>query len=235
MQNVAGLLPLARLTWKHPETEQQQVYDLPEGARLTLGRSGSNEVCIPAHTISRQHALIEFRDGMFFVVDNGSANGTFLNDVQISQPTPLMAGDKIRLFSHEVFFVAAPAIPDPSAQINVRDLMSQDGTVSVPISEAPMLVFMSGVQQGESVRLTLDEVRIGRATANASWEIGVQDASVSRPHVSLKRMDGAWMLYDLGSANGTLLNNVLVNEKGKVLTDGDIIMVGSTMMQFRRS
>jgi pSer/pThr/pTyr-binding forkhead associated (FHA) protein len=76
-------------------------------------------------------------------------------------------------------------------------------------------------------------VTIGRATNKATWEIGLQDPSVSRPHARMERINNNWMVYDLGSSNGTMVNDVVVNEKGRVLRDGDLVIFGKTNALFR--
>jgi pSer/pThr/pTyr-binding forkhead associated (FHA) protein len=48
-----------------------------------------------------------------------------------------------------------------------------------------------------------EEVVIGRAD---SCEIKLGDRSVSRRHASLRRRGDVWVIQDLGSTNGTLLN-----------------------------
>jgi pSer/pThr/pTyr-binding forkhead associated (FHA) protein len=42
-----------------------------------------------------------------------------------------------------------------------------------------------------------------------------------------------WVIYDLGSANGTLVNNSPLSEKGRELHDGDVVTIGSTVILFR--
>ncbi len=76
-------------------------------------------------------------------------------------------------------------------------------------------------------------ISIGRATNKADWEIGLQDPSVSRPHARLERINDNWVVFDLGSSNGTMVNDVVVNEKGRVLRDGDMIIFGKTHVLFR--
>jgi pSer/pThr/pTyr-binding forkhead associated (FHA) protein len=41
------------------------------------------------------------------------------------------------------------------------------------------------------------------------------------------------MVYDLGSSNGTMVNDVVVNEKGHILRDGDLVIFGKTNVLFR--
>lgn len=224
-------LPIARLKWLHPETGMEEVFDLHEGAQLTIGRAATNGICLPHHHVSRQHASLEYRDGMFVLNDMGSANGTFLNDQLVNTPTPLMAGDRIRLYTPEIEFVAVTSDETSQHRIPIT-LVPTDETPSAIVG-TPRLIFLSGPQKDEIVKLTLDDLKIGRATLNHTWEIGIQDSSVSRPHARLACVSGAWVLYDLGSANGTRVNSVTVTEKGKVLSDGDVLTIGQTMVQFR--
>ncbi|MFQ5660667.1 MAG: VWA domain-containing protein [Gammaproteobacteria bacterium] len=62
-------------------------------------------IVIPETTIGRRHCLIEYKDFAFWIVDQGSINGTFVNDTLISSETRLKHGDKIRLHKFEFEFV----------------------------------------------------------------------------------------------------------------------------------
>lgn len=226
-------MSLARLTWTDPETNQTKSYDLSEGALVTIGRAASNEISIPHVTVSRTHAKVTYQDGMFFIEDGGSSNGTFLNDQQIFEALPLMSGDRIRLYGPEMLFLAGE---DTSPAASTEDVGENETSPAAPLgssSGAAFLLFLSGPQKDARVPLGMADLRIGRATENHTWEIGIQDASVSRPHARLHLVDGVWVINDLGSSNGTQVNNVRVTEKGKVLSDGDIITIGSTLVQFK--
>jgi pSer/pThr/pTyr-binding forkhead associated (FHA) protein len=63
---------------------------------------------------------------------------------------------------------------------------------------------------------------LGRAPDN---HIVVSDTYVSSYHARLDRRDGEWWLTDLGSRNGTRLNDVPIT-KSVPLADGDVIEVG---------
>jgi len=65
-------------------------------------------IVIPETTIGRRHSLIEYKDFAFWIVDQGSINGTFVNDQQVTSETRLKHGDKIRLHRCEFEF----AMPD---------------------------------------------------------------------------------------------------------------------------
>lgn len=64
---------------------------------VTLGRSERMTVALDDAYVSDEHALVA-RDGDGFTVrDLGSTNGTYLNGAKVTQPTPLSAGDQVRL------------------------------------------------------------------------------------------------------------------------------------------
>lgn len=222
-------LALAKLTWKHPETNEPEEYILVEGATITIGRSSTNDIYIPEQHVSRQHAVINYRDGIFMLNDLSSANGTFVNDEKIVDAFPLASGDEIRLYVPLLHFTAAdnetehPYI-NPEAAADVASGISGSGG---------RLIITNGLQEGETITLWQNEITVGRAVANHTWEIGLLDPSVSRPHARLTRVDERWLLQDLGSSNGTSVNNVPVSEKGRVLSDGDIIAFGGTIALFR--
>lgn len=64
---------------------------------ISIGRLEDNEVVINEQQISRRHASLTWEKGRFVLRDLGSANGTFLNGVQITAPQELHDGDVIGL------------------------------------------------------------------------------------------------------------------------------------------
>jgi hypothetical protein len=77
----------------------------------TLGRGTDNSIVIPQDsTISSHHATILYRDSQgFFVKDEMSANGTFINglELEISKAYPLKDGDLLRIAKTEFRFKSA--------------------------------------------------------------------------------------------------------------------------------
>jgi pSer/pThr/pTyr-binding forkhead associated (FHA) protein len=64
-------------------------------SEITLGRSPSCDIPLPDETVSARHAQLTFHHGQWWVEDQGSMNGTRLNDTLIFMPTVLTAGDEI--------------------------------------------------------------------------------------------------------------------------------------------
>jgi pSer/pThr/pTyr-binding forkhead associated (FHA) protein len=221
---------LARISWADPQSGTVKEFVLMEGATATIGRHASNDICIPEQHVSRQHAVINYRNGMFVLTDLGSANGTFLNDQQVAQPLPLVAGDVIRLYVPVLNFSALVSDDE-------RREAERNGTIitATTATGKGKLIITNGPQEGNIIPLLLRTVRIGRATSKADWEIGLQDLSVSRPHARMELTEKHWMLYDLGSSNGTFVNDTPVNEKGRLLRDGDKVTFGNTVALFREA
>ena len=92
-----------------------------------------------------------------------------------------------------------------------------------------VLEFLDGPRAGESVPLDASRpARLGRRDNN---DIVLTDEKASGKHAEIVREDGGWVLRDLDSTNGTLMDGKSVREVA--LTSGDIFQVGKTRMCFR--
>jgi hypothetical protein len=73
---------------------------LPVSDGGVLGRSGESGAFFERdRTVSRQHAKVGFRDGVWHIEDLNSTNGTWVNGKRLApgRPSPLNAGDLIAL------------------------------------------------------------------------------------------------------------------------------------------
>lgn len=104
----------------------------------------------------------------------------------------------------------------------------QASGVKPKVTKASFLI-MPG--QGGENRFSLAErpVSIGRAGDN---HIVVPDANVSRYHAKIELVGSDYLVKDLGSTNGTLVNGIRIGEHR--LKHGDTITVGTTKIYFRR-
>ena len=100
--------------------------------------------------------------------------------------------------------------------------------VTVAKRENPLLVEVARVTFNDLTREFEDAVRIGSHPSN---EIVIDDPTVSRFHCRIAREGGRWKLTDLGSKNGTRLNEVrvLVAEIDRAAT----IKLGDSIVQVR--
>ena len=73
-------------------------------------------------------------------------------------------------------------------------------------------------------------VQIGRAP---TCQIRLDDNYISQLHAKISERNGAWVVEDLGSTNGTYLNQRKVTAPTEI-SAGDRIRVGKTVLEVRR-
>ncbi len=107
---------------------------------------------------------------------------------------------------------------DPAAMDELRRL------VTAP--HRPSLVVLAGNAVGQRVPLERT-LLIGR---DPGADVALTDAQVSWHHAIIEDRGDGWALIDLGSTNGTSVNNERVSERP--LAPRDIIVIGGTVMRF---
>ncbi|ODA40948.1 FHA domain-containing protein [Desulfosporosinus sp. BG] len=70
-----------------------------DGKGLRLGRGKHNDIVLPDHFASIDHAVFRLQKGQTIVEDLGSTNGTWVNGEQIHSPVQLVAGDYVKIGS----------------------------------------------------------------------------------------------------------------------------------------
>ena len=64
---------------------------------VRVGRGTDNTIVLEGDSVSRRHAHFECRSRTWFVVDDNSTNGTYLNEEQIRGEAPLATNDRIKI------------------------------------------------------------------------------------------------------------------------------------------
>src|SRR5881227_2106864 len=67
------------------------------GERIVLGRNADCHVVLNVAAVSREHAIIRKIQGKYYIEDNKSRNGTFLNSKEVTTRTQLKENDKIKI------------------------------------------------------------------------------------------------------------------------------------------
>ena len=121
--------------------------------------------------------------------------------------------------------IAVPTISPPTISTpSIPALPSLGGT--------PGLKATLAMADGSRIALRPGVISVGRS---AESTIPLNDTNVSRRHAELRlRGEGAdavWVLVDLGSTNGTLINGVKVNGE-QVLRKNDAIVFGATKARY---
>jgi diguanylate cyclase (GGDEF)-like protein len=91
-----------------------------------------------------------------------------------------------------------------------------------------VLIYPAGAELGKRYELAgTTEVTIGRG---ADCDIQVDRDSVSRKHAKVTKAGSGWQVADLGSTNGSYVNDNQITEYG--LRDGDLLKIGNAIFKF---
>ena len=134
-------------------------------------------------------------------------------EVEFETDTSLRQGD----FTCEPLLVEGPTTGQPVA--------APEG--SKRRQEAELVLIEDG-KASRAFPLTKDRVIIGRL---AESDIVLADPGASRRHAEVRREDGGFVISDLGSTNGTMVNESTIGERA--LEEGDRITIGRTVLEFR--
>ncbi len=83
----------------------------------------------------------------------------------------------------------------------------------------------------EMMRLNNRRTILGR---DPSCDVTVEDNAASRTHAAIDADETGYHIIDLGSTNGTYVNDELVRDR-RVLRGGELIRLGSTILKFMSS
>ena len=103
--------------------------------RTTIGRTADNDIVLNGRGISRHHATIEREGDTFVLVDNASANGSYLNGRRVGRHA-LMFWDEVQIYDYVLKFMAVPR--SKGEEVSEADggsvRIQQEKTIEVDIS-----------------------------------------------------------------------------------------------------
>ena len=122
----------------------------------------------------------------------------------------------------------ADEIEGAPTRIETMTALGLDQPAEPEPAERPFFEVIGGNDRGKEFTLGQGDHTIGRSLDN---EVVLADIAVSRKHTLVCEENGLFVLRDLGSGNGTLVNGQKVHTYH--LKDGDQIELGNTLMRFR--
>jgi hypothetical protein len=125
----------------------------------------------------------------------------------------------------------AAAAPDLSSTVvsRVGGTTEEYLEKTVVLRSKAVLAVTRGPLAGQVFDLSpVSATSLGRSKAN---DLVLDDVSVSSQHCRIRPEDGAFVLLDLKSTNGTFVNERRVTSHK--LAEGDVIRVGEMQLQFR--
>lgn len=185
--------------------------------QAVVGRSNKADIVVPAddRVVSGKHARVSDLNDKLLVVDLGSKMGTYVNERKVKPkiPTPLRPGDTVE------FGRGGP----------VAELVVRAAEVPPEDAVAGYALTLTLVQEGrEVVRKRFvgrPLISLGRADRCDVPVQSTRAARVSKHHARLRFGGREWLLEDLGSKNGTLLNGERVQRNP--VRANDVIELGA--------
>lgn len=205
---------------------------------LVIGRDATADFQIPLPTVSRHHARIVATDGLHTIEDLGSTHGT-----QVNQKA-LVAGEKKVLRHGDVIGLTRASITcaiesekvasdDPfegTGAVAARAVQGILGRIGDAKQSAPYLRALTGTMSGTRYPLEspLTQWTVGRSN---ECECMLDDVNVSRRHALLKKDWSGFVVEDLGSKNGVLVNDVRIRRRRR-LKNEDELTIGPVRLVF---
>lgn len=207
---------------------------------------------IDASTLSRLH-----KEEKVFLAGNAGVGGAAAQSGVVAIPAPapapnplsidnIIADDGLDVLDEDVLddlqplsaldFAAAPKVPQTQRRASAADLpalapVAADELVPPQVPAPVATALLIDRQTGRTFSFAAPSAIIGRERNQAS--VVLTDPNISRRHAELKYDGRYWHIIDLRSTNGTLVNDVDVDEC--VLHDGDLVTVGLTNLEFREN
>jgi pSer/pThr/pTyr-binding forkhead associated (FHA) protein len=100
---------------------------------------------------------------------------------------------------------------------------------AAPSAAGGTLIVVSGRLAGRRVPVGAQPVSVGKGPSTLQID---DDPTVSTRHAEIRVERGQVIVADLGSTNGTFVNNQRV-QGVMALTDGDLVRFGNTQIKFR--
>jgi pSer/pThr/pTyr-binding forkhead associated (FHA) protein len=168
------------------ELSGKEILRIPlKGPSMTIGRDPQCDLHLDNRALSRRHAQIEKRGAAIWVRDLNSQNGTYVNGNRINEPLALNGGDIVEVGRYHVRIEGVE---------NARE-------------DTPVLT-LTGPEGRHRFAMVGDEIIIGRAP---SCDIAIGHKSISRRHLRIAIEGNNFLAEDLGSQNGSRLNNKRIN------------------------
>ena len=123
------------------------------------------------------------------------------------------------------------AAPPVAAETSGRTMVySSAGRVAAPLEERARARAQTALLLVDGKRIVVEPTgaTLGRSR---QCDVVLDDPNVSRQHAEVRPRGGSWVLTDLGSTNGSLLNGRRI-DGAEVLKPGDEIKLGTAIIAF---
>lgn len=211
--------------------------------RISIGRAEESDILLKNKGVSKHHATIEKNGESFVLIDNGSANGVYVNGERVVRRT-LKYWDEIQIFNHVLKFMALAKLPGEKDSVEGQSVERppQEATMEVDISSlgdlaklrrrvnVPSLTLVGAHQMEISHPLDKVNCSIGKAR---DCNIRVPGWLAPRLAARIQRRNDGFYLIP-GRRGKVSLNGSAVSEPVKLSDDDDLRVRGLALKFYFR-
>jgi len=214
----------------------------------TIGRKPENTIHIDNLAVSGRHARVLKIGNKAILEDLESTNGTLVNDKHVTKHV-LKHGDQITIGKHTLTYVdldnreapaAAPAEPEEENEIDKTMVITPAARAAMAAAEAGKSVTASsmplggiqvlvGPMAGKSFDLSASLTSLGKGD---NCKIKIKGLTVGKQAAVITRRPTGYHIAHLEGLAKTKVNGETVGEQPRTLSDGDVIELGDTKMEF---
>lgn len=206
-----------------------------EKKRMTIGRTGDNDIVLDNRGVSRKHAQIEFNGEAAVIIDNESLNGTFVNNRKITEEI-LKDQDVITIGKYNLEY---------KTEVQKESQSGLDGTMILNTKKQKELIAGDKLEKeivqrmGGSVligeensdfsefRLDRDVTTIGKAKF---VHIHARGLFLSGIQAKIVKEGKEITIINLGRNGKTKVNGDIIDKQ--ILKNGDIVQVGKSVYRY---
>lgn len=208
-----------------------------EKKRISIGRTGDNDIVLENRGVSRRHATIEFNNQAAVIIDNESLNGTFVNNRKISEEV-LRDEDTITIGKYALVYRTEStnqgnevAGLDGTMVLNTKkqkEMLEQDRVERKLVEK-----YGGSILQGEEntdfaeYRLDREVTTIGKAKF---VHVKAKGMFLSGIQAKIVKEQSGFSLTNLGKSGKTKVNGETVDQC--FLKNGDFISVGKSTFKY---
>lgn len=215
-------------------------FAIEDGERLVIGRGTDADVVVDNTAISRKHTAIERKNGVYFIEDLGSLNGTMVNGKKIDSYVQLFDDDVVEVgkflllpvealkdqsfssqsavmdYGDETVFVTRPSATGPKKEVEKQKIVHR--LIVVEGSGSPGVVMLAG----------RSSVKIGK-DVNCDLRIGGWFVAKAQCYVISR--EGKYYLVPQRSWAKTKVNGLSIKDEYQ-LHKGDILEIRGNQIRF---
>lgn len=171
-------------------TSKDPVWIVPP--KISIGSANDNDLVLKNPGILPHHLELQVKNDKVFVYTEESANEFFINENKAAPNAELHAGDVLKVNNTEIELL----LPE-------QNVKSFDAAVLDSNADKWFIEAINGIHKGKRYKLKKSTL-FGRSE---QCDVQLQDDKISRQHARLDIIGGALKITDMGSANGSYINN----------------------------